>query len=237
MARQRSQSGGPTRTLILLLAAGLVVVAGAGVAVAAQDQFEPNDEPDSAAAVDDGTYEGLSLSGGVDYYEFDLSEGETLNATVEFTHDDGDVDIRLYNSDERPIAESASFEDQESISHTANGDETVQLMVYTEGSRSNDYSLTVSTEGGAAQSDSDDGDSESDGDSSMDSSDGNDESSSGGSDSDGNSADGSSSDGNSDSDGSSDGGSDDSGDDGLSGFGVLVALAALAAVGAAARDR
>lgn len=222
MARQHSHRGGPTRILLLLLAAGVVVTAGAGVAVAAQDEFEPNDEPDAAAQIDDGTYEGLTIAGGVDYYEVDLSAGETLEVTTEFTHDDGDIDLRLYDSDERPIAESASYEDQESVSHTAEEDETIQIMVYTEGRRSNDYTMTVSTEGGSTQSD-DGSDGDSDGDSSTDSGDA-----------------GSDGDGSDDADGSDGSDGDDSGgDDGLPGFGVLAAIGGLAAVGlgAVARER
>lgn len=194
--------------MILLLAGALVVTAGVGAAVAAQDQFEPNERPGTAAEIEDGTYEGLSVaSDGRDYYEFDLAAGETLEVTVEFTHDDGDLDVKLLNSDERQIAGGSSTSDDESFTYTAEEDETVHLMVYGYDYHSNDYSLTVATDGDSGGSDDGDSGSASD---------------------DGNSM-----------DGSGDDSSSDDGGDGLPGFGLLVAIGVLAAVGvgAAARDR
>lgn len=210
MARQDGRRGGSSRIWLPLLAVALVVAAGAGVAVAAQDQFEPNERPETATSIDDGTYDGLEVSSdGSDYFEFDLAEGETLDVSVSFTHEEGDLDATVYNSDEREVAGSTSTTDNESFTYTADADETVHLRVYGYDYHSNSYSLTVSTDGGSGSSDGENATETADGDEASESIGGD----------------------TSSSDGDSGSSSDDDSDDGSPGFGILGALAVLAAVG------
>lgn len=204
---QRIDSWKGARGTVVLVIAALCVVAFAGLAVAAQDDFEPNEDRDTAAQIEPGSYEDLSFEpGGIDYYAVELEEGEELTATIQFVHDDNDLDMRLYppGEDSRMVAESANYDDQERVTHTASEAGTFYVAIWEYNGGSGTYDLEIETAGGNADGGGDDGSqgSTADGDDAS-----SDESASGDDDS-------------SDDDG---GGSDD----GLPGFGVVVAVLGL----------
>jgi len=145
MSRQHDRRG--TWTIALVIA--VLAVAGiAGLAVAVQDEFEPNDSRQSAAAIDAGTYEDLEVpSDGIDYYAVDLEAGQQIDVTVRFTHEDGDIDARLYppGEDSRFVREGSSSTDDEELSYTAEENGTHYVQVYGYDYHSNTYSMEVET--------------------------------------------------------------------------------------------
>jgi len=60
-----------------------------------------------------------------------LSNGQTVTVTIEFTHQDGDLDLFLYNPGNCVgyLTGSSSSTDNESITYTATSGATYYLMV------------------------------------------------------------------------------------------------------------
>jgi PGF-CTERM protein len=205
MLQRMDRLSGVRWTVVLVIAA-LCVVSFAGLAVAAQDRFEPNDDRESAAPIEPGTYENLSFEpGGLDYYAVELEEGEELTATIQFDHDENDLDMRLFppGEDSRMVAESATYDDQEQVSHTAEEAGTFYVAIWEYNGGSGTYDMEIEIAGGNGDGGGDDGTQES----TTDGDDASGENGSGG-------------------DGSGDDGGSGS-DDGLPGFGVVVALLGL----------
>jgi PGF-CTERM protein len=198
------------------------------------DQYEPNNDIGTATTVSDSEYEDLTIeSGESDYFAVDLSQGETLTATIRFDANQGDLDMRAYGPDQtEQNASAGTFSDNESVSLTATQAGTYYVETYGFGSASAEYSLELSGTGAPAGDGSDGGDE-------TDTSDGTDDSDDGSDGTDGDDgsdgddgADGG--DGSNDAEESGDGG-DDSGDSSGPGFGLLAALIGLCGAGYLAR--
>lgn len=83
------------------------------------DAFTPNDSFDQAASVDPGSYGNLTACGGQsDYYEICAGDATTLEASVQFAPEDGDLDIWLHDQ---------TFETVDSSGQTGVGTETVNV--------------------------------------------------------------------------------------------------------------
>ncbi|MSQ82961.1 MAG: hypothetical protein EXR77_08600 [Myxococcales bacterium] len=109
-----------------------------------QDGFEPNGAPQIASPLLMGRTKDLSLCPyELDWYAIDLKKGETLTVTMEFTHNLGDLDMRLYkvNKFSAPVAVGASKTAPEQFSYTA--DESTKYFVRISGfaGESNAYQL------------------------------------------------------------------------------------------------
>jgi Bacterial pre-peptidase C-terminal domain len=113
------------------------------------DEFEPNNSPTAAAAITEGTHDGLEVcSTNEDYFEITVPAGGSVTARIEFTHSAGDLDMTLYQG-ENKIASSTSSNDAEEASVSAAG--TYILRVYGYNGAANTYSLTIT--GGAGGGD------------------------------------------------------------------------------------
>jgi hypothetical protein len=98
--------------VLALVALGTVVLSGTAVA---QDQFEPNDDFETATSLSEGEYEGLTIeSGESDYFAVDLEAGEGLNATIR-ARGASDLDMRMYAPNRSQIGSSASFSGAEAL--------------------------------------------------------------------------------------------------------------------------
>ncbi|MBA2664161.1 MAG: PPC domain-containing protein [Bradymonadaceae bacterium] len=87
------------------------------------DQFENNDTPATARAIIDGKYDDLSIcTGDPDHYTIFVPTGATLKVDLAFVHANGNIDFRFYRrGTDNHVAESASSDDNESLSLINNG--------------------------------------------------------------------------------------------------------------------
>jgi len=63
------------------------------VSPCAPDLYEPNDDPAHATALAEGEYPDLTLCDELDWYRFDLAQGDGLAVLIEFTQANGDLDL------------------------------------------------------------------------------------------------------------------------------------------------
>jgi hypothetical protein len=88
------------------------------------DDFETNDIQDDAASINEGFYLGLGLckpdgEAESDWYAIFLSELDILSVTLLFEHDNGDLDLRLYDINGDELQDSSTFRDSEFFEHLA----------------------------------------------------------------------------------------------------------------------
>ena len=118
----------------------------------ADDYLEPNDTPFSVPMVPPDTYEGLKVCPcREDWYAFLVGEGGVIHAKASFTHDEVDIDMKLYKAEDAEmhndttVAQSVTTMDQEEVNYTSTGPGMYYLRVYAfrqeEGQGT--YSLTV----------------------------------------------------------------------------------------------
>ena len=117
----------------------------------AGDRFEPNDT--FSQATDLGLLgsrfeEDLSIHvpDNSDYYRLRPGVSGTLSIHVAFRHDDGDIDVVLYDSEESWLDDSTSTSDNERIVFQVVAGETYYLEVYGyDGETNPEYTLSVGT--------------------------------------------------------------------------------------------
>jgi len=108
------------------------------------DIFEPNDDTD-APRLDPGRYEGLSLCGGnEDYYGVYARAGDTINASLFFSHASGNIDLELRGLDRSTVIDSStSTTDDEFVTHTATESGEYKLRVWSPSGAMNGYTLRL----------------------------------------------------------------------------------------------
>jgi hypothetical protein len=127
------------------------------------DAFEENDDCATAAAISDGTYAGLFVSGtDPDHYAMCIADGATLDVDILFMNANGDCDIALWEVGDVNcgtghaggtfLAEGWSADDNEFVSYTntsgAAMDVILEVNVYTGSTiQCNSYDLIVSGSG------------------------------------------------------------------------------------------
>ena len=111
------------------------------------DPYEENDS--RAQAYNLSSYEGRWLSSingkGIqadhDWYQIDVNSGEErVKIDCRFTHQEGDIDLKLYNASGRSLKSSTGTRDNELIDYTVPGGGTYYLKVYY-GNQGNQYDL------------------------------------------------------------------------------------------------
>ena len=113
------------------------------------DEFEENDSFETATvltATEDRTYDGLSIheAGNADYYRVTATNSGTLALGLQFLHEGGDVDMRVYDADRNLLQTAQSTSDNESISVEAEAGDEFYINVYGyNGATNDDYSLSV----------------------------------------------------------------------------------------------
>lgn len=110
-------------------------------AYVADDEFEENDSIDHATYLEEGeTIEATQFD--EDWYEIEVQEGyEHLSIELYFSHDEGDIDIDLVNSDDEVLDGSWGTSDNEFIDYTVSEPGTYYLVVNF-GNEGNAYQLT-----------------------------------------------------------------------------------------------
>jgi hypothetical protein len=116
-----------------------------------QDSLEENDEQAAAAPMPIGTLSGLNIcDGDDDWYVLTPAVGEVLSVQAWFSHADGDIDLKLFDTDGNNLESSASVSDNEQLDHYAASQQDVYLKVslYVASESApmeNSYSLDVSS--------------------------------------------------------------------------------------------
>ena len=106
-------------------------------------RLEPNDDAESATALAEDAWPGLSIcAGDDDWFVLELARGRTVTVRIDFEHARGDLDMRLVR-DAEVISVSDSITDSETILHEAVEDVTLHVKVYGYAGALNDYDLTV----------------------------------------------------------------------------------------------
>ncbi|WP_135305773.1 Hvo_1808 family surface protein [Haloarcula amylovorans] len=140
-----------TLALVVCLAAvTTTTVVGTAAAQTAADEaaFEPNDTFENATQLDPGDYTGLNVTeGDLDVYAVELSEGESLSAEIDFSHDRGDLDLFLLGPNRSTLQVSVSETDGENVSSVASEAGTYYLVVAGFQGASGPYDLRVTTTG------------------------------------------------------------------------------------------
>lgn len=134
-----------------VLAYTLVLAVEGGGGPCDPDAFEPNDMRGAAAPladiqIDPGTrtYNNLTICAGeVDWYEIPaLCRVERLDARIDFVHADGDLDIELWDGDNR-IDRSLGEEDSEVVTARNRPESPLYVMVYGPEGPTTTYDLTI----------------------------------------------------------------------------------------------
>lgn len=112
------------------------------------DIFEENDERDSAVFVTPDTYLGLNVCpGDDDYYRILMNAGDQFTVRANFSHAEGDIDIRLLNVLGLPVGGSNSTTDNEEASYSATriGTVIVEVSLYSDSGSipGNAYTLEI----------------------------------------------------------------------------------------------
>lgn len=119
------------------------------------DAAEPNDRPTDPTEWSRATpsVQGYVCPGNQDWYAFTLAAGETIAITVNLTHEDGDLDLKLYSGAEPDplttewVAESYTEEDVEQITFVAETAGVYLLNVYGYREAEGAYTLGVTFSG------------------------------------------------------------------------------------------
>lgn len=124
------------------------------------DAFEPNDDIGNATALEDGTYENLSVGeDDIDVYAVSLDRAEVLTASIRFDNDVGDLDLALFAGEPPEIvAGSATLNDTESVSYVSPSQGTYYLVVYGFGNATGPYDLSLTTASGETDGNASSGD-------------------------------------------------------------------------------
>ena len=107
-------------------------------------EFEPNDDFDSATRLAPGRYENLSLTADdADVYAVEGAAGETLSASINFSHAAGDLGLLLFDESRRVLERSTSDTDSERVSTELENNGTYYLVVASADRVSTTYDLTL----------------------------------------------------------------------------------------------
>ena len=120
--------------------------AGQCLACADDPLGEPNDACDESVFLEDGIYDGnlLCPDSDVDWFEVELTEGQTLSVFLEFDVEAANLDLALYGSDCNTfVTDSTSSDETELLSYQAFEPGTFKLLVYSPNWDETDYDLVI----------------------------------------------------------------------------------------------
>ncbi|PHQ40521.1 hypothetical protein DJ69_00690 [Halorubrum persicum] len=81
------------------------------------DEFEPNNDFETAASITEGRYSSLQADGGEsDYFAITLDQGYSIDVSIDFNHTDGNLEMEFYNPDQQVVEDSFSTTNNETVS-------------------------------------------------------------------------------------------------------------------------
>jgi hypothetical protein len=107
------------------------------------DRFEPNNSRDAAAAISDGSNTGLTVCGGEEDWYWVRPGPGTMNASIYFNNSDGDLDMKLYDSQGNQVESSAGTGDSESIEHQVSEEDDYYVVVFGYNGAENTYDINL----------------------------------------------------------------------------------------------
>lgn len=111
------------------------------------DRHEPNDTREQATAIAAGAETGLSVCmNDQDWFALTTRAGQRVTVRAHFAHDEGDLDLRVYNplvSETLPVATSTSSDDDEEVIVTTPLATTLYVRVNGYGGSAAPYDLSV----------------------------------------------------------------------------------------------
>lgn len=93
------------------------------------DSYDPNEDFTTASYLSEGWYYSLQCDDD-DYYEFYADKGQLITVSIFFTHADGNLDLRLFDSAYSERDGSYSWNDDEKVSWIAEYSGTYYFRVY-----------------------------------------------------------------------------------------------------------
>jgi hypothetical protein len=108
--------------------------------------MEPNNAPSQAPTTAVGSYEELNLCpSDYDWYSFEATSGIQVELALTFTHEDGDLDLRLYHDSSflQPVASGLSKDDNESLTYITMQSGTYYIRVNGFAGGATTYSMSV----------------------------------------------------------------------------------------------
>lgn len=126
---------------------------------------EPNEDAATATAVSDGTALDAEIcdSSDVDVYAIDLAAGDNLTVSTSFSNANGNIDMTLFPPSQAGeidrsgtgVAFTFSFDDAETLEHTATESGTYYLLVFNNDPNANTYNIQFEVGAAPACEDSD----------------------------------------------------------------------------------
>jgi hypothetical protein len=101
------------------------------VETADEDRFGDNGSQESAAPLPGkGRFEGLRILAHDDWFAIPLQRGEAVRAAIEFSHEEGDLELSLHDVEGNSVARSGGFSDREELTFTAEEAGTYAIRVF-----------------------------------------------------------------------------------------------------------
>ncbi|MFH1811761.1 MAG: PPC domain-containing protein [Pseudomonadota bacterium] len=121
----------------------LTVTVTPAIPVCTEDSYEENDTQATARAYPGTAVLGQICSGDADWYSVVLNAGDTLQAELQFTHSNGDLDLRLYSPGAALLRTSGGASNTERIDYTTTAAGTYAVQAYGYSGAENSYTLTL----------------------------------------------------------------------------------------------
>jgi hypothetical protein len=118
---------------------------GSGGAQATGDAFEPNDSAAAAKAISAGRTDSLTHCGDADFFKFSVARAGTTSVRIDFTHAQGDLDLRVLNGAGDRMGTAAGTGDNELVEKALPvGDYQAEVIRYGDaGGACQPYALTL----------------------------------------------------------------------------------------------
>jgi hypothetical protein len=91
------------------------------------DDFEQNDGPLQAGSISVGEYPGLTCCADPDWYRLDLNQGQNVRVSIMFAHQEGDLDLWVFDRETVEGGDVFSCENSLGCSTSETDDEMVQM--------------------------------------------------------------------------------------------------------------
>ena len=103
------------------------------------ETFAPNESAADAATISEGTYELEITQSDEDWFRID-ADGQDVSVTIQFSHQDGDLDLQLRDASGEVLSQSAGTRDTESVEGAS---DEVWVRVFGYGNAAGAYEMKI----------------------------------------------------------------------------------------------